>query len=218
MRAAIISALLLALSPGQALAQERNGTVCDVLEAPGVTQGLLPLCEKYCKKEIRCPASSAGAKAMSRRCKPPKQKWLDQYNALRTPTDPPMPCVKSPECPCWTQDEIASIGRNNWLPHLLESFVDMDEFSTQLALVENRLATDTFPFGAFELAEVVFFSASGHECHYFNSDFAPGAPEEIIRVQSISEEDAAICQASIEEQIGALAADGIEVSCSGNGC
>jgi hypothetical protein len=194
---------------------ESNSSVCEALSAPGVTPGLEGLCNAYCKK-LDCPEASAGFAALSEQCKAPKRSVLEDYNKLKKPSDPPMPCVQL-SCPCWTQAEVSAIGFL-WVPHVVDLFPNVFEAYWQRSLVENRLATDEFPFGAFAVAEVFSFVDTGPECHYFLADFAPGQPEPTIRVQSITPEEADSCAAMIDAQVTSLTDAGVPVLCSGNDC
>jgi hypothetical protein len=193
-----------------------NQGVCAPLKAPGVTDGLYGLCVSYCVA-LDCPDVSKGAKKLAAACEAPDRGLLTNYNKLRRPSDPTMPCVKS-GCPCWTQSELSQIGRS-YTPHLVDEF--LNEFSgsySSIALVENRVATDSFPYGAYQLAQTDKNADGTALCYYFKAEFQPGASDPIIRVQEISTADANICQAQIEDQVTALERDGIDVKCSGNLC
>jgi len=192
-----------------------NQGVCTPLKAPGVTAGLYGLCVAYCEA-LDCPDVSKGAKKLAAGCKPPDKGILATYNRLRRASDPQMPCIKS-ECPCWSQSELSQIG-HNWLPHLVDWFRNVFDVYTSIALVENRIATNEFPYGAFNLAQADQFSDGTATCFYFNADFAPDAPAPIIRVQSITSAEAKICQDQVDTRAKALPGEGVTVTCTGNAC
>jgi hypothetical protein len=213
-----VTAAMTGLLPEMAWAAPPNQGVCAPLKAPGVTSGLYGLCVAYCEA-LDCPNVTAGATALRRGCKPPDKGVLANYNRLRKASDPQMPCIKS-GCPCWTQNELSPIGMS-YTPHVVDLFRDEFGGTSDLALVENRVATDAFPYGAFQVAEVDQFADGTFVCRYFNADFAPdpNPPTPIIRVQEgISSADANVCRAQIEKQVTVLQSDGIPVTCTGNAC
>ena len=204
------------LWPGTAWAKSPNQGVCAPLNAPGVTSGLYGLCVAYCEA-MNCPDVTAGASALRRGCKPPDKGVLANYNRLRRASDPQMPCVKS-QCPCWTNTELSAIGIS-YLPHVVDWF--SDDFPCayfSVSLVENRVATDEFPYGAYQVAQSVKNSDGTATCSYFKAEFQPGAPDPIIRVQEISTAEAGICEAQINGQVEDLLNEGVPVVCTGNAC
>ena len=193
-----------------------NPGVCDPLKAPGTTSGLLGICVAYCQA-LQCPNASAGATAMSKQCKAADPTLLATYNKLKKAGDPAMPCVQPPTtCPCWTQQEIANVGFA-FTPHLVDLFPNVFDAYSSTALVENRVATDSFPYGGYQVVQVDQTAVS-NTCYYFNFDFAPGAPEGIVRVQTISQAEASSCLASIDAQVSLLQTSGVQVTCTGNQC
>lgn len=103
-----IGAILLAgwtLAGGSAMAQTPDGEtpanegVCNALQAPGISAGLYGLCVAYCEAQDLNSFDK----------EPPNTKILDNYNKRKQATDPAMPCVKVP-CPCWSNEEMASIS------------------------------------------------------------------------------------------------------------
>lgn len=128
-----------------------------------------------------------------------------------------MPCVKT-GCPCWTQAELKAVGVS-YTPHLVDEFRDQYPDFSSLALVENREATDSFPYGAFQVAQIDQFAAgTAPVCRYFNADFAPNAPEGIFRVQEVTSAEAGVCRAQSETQVTALQTAGVPITCTGNAC
>jgi len=211
-----VTAAMTGLWPGTAWAAPRpNQGVCADLKAPGVTAGLYGLCVAYCEA-VDCPNVSEGAKKLAAACKPADRGILANYNRLRKQTDPQMPCVKT-ECPCWTQAELAAVG-TSYNPHLVDWFANGtgDFFSD--AVVENRVATNEFPYGAFQVAQADKFSDGTTTCSYFNADFAPGAPAPTIRVESITSAEVTICRTQIDAHVSELQAAGVPVNCAGNLC
>jgi hypothetical protein len=94
----------------------------------------------------------------------------------------------------------------------------VSDFSS-LALVENREATDSLPYGAFQVAQIDQFAAgTAPVCRYFNADFAPNAPEGIFRVQEVTSAEAGVCRAQSETQVTALQTAGVPITCTGNAC
>ena len=199
----------------QQVAQANRG-VCDRLNAAGVTPGLHGLCVAYCEA-LNCPDATAGATALSSQCRAASPTVLANYNKTRKPSDPAMPCVKPPGCPCWSAGELAGVGRSFtpqnlvWFRNLFPGVYDSS------ALVENRIATDEFPYGGYTLAQMDD-TATTDECRYFYADFAPNAPAPVIRVQAVTQPEIDSCKAEIEQQVQGLRADSIFVLCLGNNC
>lgn len=211
-----VTAAMTGLRPETAWAAPTpNQGVCDPLKAPGMTVGLYGLCVAYCEA-VDCPSVTEGAKKLAAACKPADRGILANYNRLRKPTDPQMPCVKT-KCPCWTQPELSVIG-TSYTPNTVDLFRDDIQGNSSLALVENRTATDSFPYGAFQLAEIDQPANSTPVCRYFNADFAPNAPAPIFRVQEISTAEAGICEAQINGQVEDLLNEGVPVVCTGSAC
>lgn len=189
---------------------------CDSLKAPGVTPGLHGLCVAYCEA-LNCPDATAGATALSSKCRAASPTVLANYNKSRKPSDPAMPCVKPPGCPCWSASELRAVGRS-YSPQNLVWFRDLFPGAYESsALVENRIATDEFPYGGYALAQIDD-TATTDECRYFYADFAPNAPAPTIRVQAVTQMEIDSCKAEIGGQVQALGADGIFVQCLGNNC
>jgi hypothetical protein len=199
-----------------------NPGICDTLKGSGITPGLLGLCVAYCQA-LNCPDASAGAAAMSAQCKTADSQLLANYNKLKMASDPGMPCVQPPStCPCWTGPEIAKVGFA-FTPHLVDLFSNVFSSSTisvsSLALVENRYpATDDFPYGAYQVAEVDQNSQAGDRCFYAHADFAPGAPQPTVRSLPISPGEVNACRVSVNAQVGLLRTSGVQMTCSGNAC
>ena len=159
-----------------------NQGICDGLKAPGVSSGLHGLCVAYCEA-LNCPDATAGAAALSAQCRAACPTVLANYDKSRKPSDPAMPCVKPPPaCPCWTAGELTAVGRS-YSPHRVDWFRNAFSGYESSALVENRDATDQFPYGGFALAQIDE-TATADNCRYFYADFAPNAPAPTIRVQA----------------------------------
>jgi hypothetical protein len=138
----------------------------------------------------------------------------EQWSQTELP-DGTQGCLAVVACPCWSTAEIGAIGLSytpNQVDYLPNSFPTFSTF----ALVENRIATDEFPYGAFQVAQIDFSDVN--ECRYFNADFIPGAPEPLIRVLEVTESEAAACKADIDAQRDFLITSGVDVVCAGNLC
>jgi hypothetical protein len=86
--------------------------VCDPLI--GLTPGLFGLCLAFCEAQD-CEATldeATGETVFDPICEQSSPKILDDYNRLRTPTDPVLPCltVVAAECPCWNEEELDTIA------------------------------------------------------------------------------------------------------------
>lgn len=181
-----------------------NEGVCDGLKEDGVTPGLYGLCVAYCEAIDADPNGD-----------PPSRAILDAYNRKKTDSDPAMPCVKPPGCPCWSETELGAIGLS-YTPNLVNYFPNIFPTFSTFALVENRVVTDEFPFGAFQVAQIDFSDVN--VCRYFNADFAPNLPPPIIRVQEVTDSEAEACKAEIDTQLEFLVTNGVDVICAGNQC
>ena len=88
-------------------------TVCDVLNAPGVTNGLFGLCNAYCEAKD-CDEYAPGDEPRS--C----QRLLANYDRKASGSDPAMPCLaQEPEpvvCPCWTPESQRLVDPAMGLP------------------------------------------------------------------------------------------------------
>lgn len=75
--------------------------VCDVLNAPGVSNGLFGICNAFCEAKD-CDEYAPGDEPRS--C----QRLLANYDRKASDSDPAMPCLaEEPEpvvCPCWTPE------------------------------------------------------------------------------------------------------------------
>ncbi len=111
------SILIVLLSfPASLLAQTGDGVppanegICD--ELIGATPGLYGLCVAFCESQdfasLSNPITSEELATLEAGI--PSGRILANYNKLKTPSDPPMPCILVEEpCPCWSAEEIASI-------------------------------------------------------------------------------------------------------------
>lgn len=191
-----------------------NEGVCEGLKAAGVTSGLYGLCVSYCEA-LDCPDPSVGPKKLSAQCRAQSPTILEAYKQRKTAADPAMPCVKPPGCPCWSAAEIAPIGLT-YTPNEVANFPNSFPSYSTFALVENRTATNEFPYGAYQLVQIDFSDVN--VCRYFNADFAPGAPAPVIRVQEVTNSEAAACKVEIDDQLKHLNTSGVNVICAGNLC
>lgn len=75
-------------------------TVCDVLNASGVTKGLFGLCNAFCEAKD-CDEYPVGE--MPRSCDRLLNNYEKKRNRANNPLDPEMPCLAEPAvvCPCW---------------------------------------------------------------------------------------------------------------------
>jgi len=86
--------------------------VCDPLI--GLTPGLYGLCLAFCEAQD-CEATfneTTGETVFEPICEASSPNILGNYNELRAPGDPLLPCLNivAAECPCWTEDELDTIA------------------------------------------------------------------------------------------------------------
>jgi len=210
---------LLGISLGTVQAQTPDGVppanegVCDVLKAQGVTPKLYGLCVAYCEA-LDCDLQQLEPGKILTQCRAPSSKILERYNELKRLTDPQMPCVQRQECPCWTTQEIGAIGLT-WYPNNEVDFFPND-FSPDYityALVENNLV-----YGAYQLAQVNYWSERGPECIYAYYNELDYPDSYTVRSQQISVQQANECKAEIIQQINNLDSNRVPVFCVGNLC
>jgi hypothetical protein len=90
-------------------------SVCDDLVY--ATPGLYGLCVAFCEAQDCEPDYNADDPF--EHCTPASLKLLDQYNRIKEPTDPSMPCLRVP-CPCYDEEDLAAFVppyaecRYNW--------------------------------------------------------------------------------------------------------
>lgn len=85
-------------------------TVCDVLNADGVTPGLFGLCNAYCEAKD-CDEYAEGEEPRS--C----DRLLTNYENRASSSDPAMPCLdQGPVCPCWTPESERFVNPSMGLP------------------------------------------------------------------------------------------------------
>jgi len=86
-----------------------NEGICDSLDS--ATPGLQGLCVAMCEAQD-CEATEdpdTGEITFSPSCNNSSTQLLANYNKLKEPADPPMPCVKV-ACPCWAAEQVGDIG------------------------------------------------------------------------------------------------------------
>jgi hypothetical protein len=199
----------------QATSTSAQRGLCESLKASGVTPGLYGLCVAYCEA-LNCPDTTAGVERPAAVCEAPDPGILRSYNKKKSQTDPTMPCVQQNLCPCWNAEELAGVGFS-FTPHSLELFWNRSVDIEALRLAENRVATDDSPYGGFTSVSVDDTNTADN-CTYFYADLAPNAPSPIIRVQDITQAQADMCKAQIEQQLRTVEDAGTIVTCSGNVC
>ena len=191
-----------------------NEGICDALHAKGITPSLYGLCVTYCEA-LDCDLQQSQAANFTPQCKAAGRQILENYNALKKDTDPPMPCVQQQACPCWTAQEISAIGLT-WSPHELDFFPnDFSPYYVSYSLVEIRTSSD----GAYQSAGVSYYPGQqpAAQCVYTYYD-ALDPTKYIVRSQEISVPQADACKAQITQQVNSLGNDGVPVTCVGNLC
>jgi hypothetical protein len=90
-----------------------NSGVCDPLE--NATRGLEFLCIAFCELQDCQPDYTLDNPFQN--CSMSSRWILSRYEARRGAGDPDMPCLQqpetSPECPCWTRNELAGLRQND---------------------------------------------------------------------------------------------------------
>ena len=182
-----------------------NERICDPLKSGGVTPSLYGLCVAYCEA-LDCDLQQVPPGNVTPQCKAPTSKILQRYNAHKTPTDPPMPCIQQQACPCWTAQEVGSIGLTNPVSYFPNDF---SPFYIRYSLVE-------FPTSGYQYADVWYFPSQqpAAQCGYVYYD-SLDPTKFIARSQEISLQQADACKAQITQQVNNL---GSNVSCTGNLC
>jgi len=154
--------------------------MCDVLS--DATPGLYGLCVGMCEAQD-CEAEinpSTGLVDFNPSCNPSSEQLLANYNKLRGPTDPRMPCVKT-ACPCWTEAEIDKIAGSQYDSCLLgESYSGLFGASTD--------------GGGWEVAYALDDRRNGLMCISFQTN------PSIDREQTISADDFSVCQQSVIDE------------------
>jgi hypothetical protein len=162
----------MAMVSGSAMAQTPDGEtpanegVCDVLQAQGISPGLYGLCVAYCEAQDLDSFDK----------KPPSAKILANYNKRKQASDPAMPCVK-PVCPCWTEDEMASITSNG--------AGACPAGTNKLQIIDNS------PLTHFAEADT---TSGGEGCRYIDLTISPAT----IRSFTISPAEAQSCYAAVQ--------------------
>jgi hypothetical protein len=215
-----VLAVLLMVASASAQAQTPDSTpptnegVCSGLRADGVTPALFGLCVSYCET-LDCDVQQG----QSPQCRVAGEAILKRYNVLRSATDPTMPCIQQAACPCWSAQEVGAIGFS-WYPNNIVDWFPNDfpgAYSTY-SLVENRLVTDQQPYGAYQVAGVMYWVETGPECSYFHYDAQTYPDGYIVRSQPISVPEADACKAQLDQQLDSLQSSGVPVKCTGNLC
>lgn len=191
-----------------------NERICDPLKSGGVTRSLYGLCVAYCEA-LDCDLQQVPPGNVTPQCKAPTSKILQRYNAHKSPTDPPMPCVQQQACPCWTAQEVGAIGFT-FSPNLVDFFPnDFSPSYIRYTLVENRDSV----YGAYQYADVFYFPAQqpAAQCVYAYYDSLDPA-KYVVRSQEISLQQADAGKAQITQQVNNLGGTGVPVKCSGNLC
>lgn len=189
-----------------------NKGACKTLNEPGVTPGLYGLCVAYCEA-LDCNLDSTTPTATHPQCDKPSTKILGRYNAMKTATDPNMPCVVPPptECSCWTQQEISQIG-STWL----------GDPSQYMLLWQNNYDAS---YGLWEYYTSGYHGAGVSylpepSCSYFHYDaYDPLYSSPVVRVISVSEQMAQACQVQVSSQVDYVRNTlQLTVPCIGDAC
>lgn len=171
MTAGLILVLGATLSAPAAVASTPDGEtpanegVCDILL--GATPGLYGLCNAYCEAQDLDSFDK----------EPPRTKILDNYRKKMTASDPDMPCVQVP-CPCWTVEEIDSIGADGMAAACPSG-------TNKLQIIDNAMRTK------FAEADT---NANRERCRYIDLNATPPA----LRSFGITPEEAQACYAAVE--------------------
>ena len=114
----VLAALIIGLFATSAplFAQTPDGTtpanegICDDLAADGVTNGLYGLCIAFCEAQDHADIFTAITESDydALLAAAPSGKILENYNSIKTESDPPMPCITRVDgpCPCWDEEEF----------------------------------------------------------------------------------------------------------------
>lgn len=156
--------------------------ICDMLI--GGSPGLYGLCVAYCEAQdfdqVNTDDPQEVAKAI------PNEKILTNYRKKMQPGDPDMPClVPPPECPCWTEEQIARIGLQTD-PYV----VQCEEKNTRTSIVDLDFAGHSALFS-------VWIYPTVEVCGFVNHGPHPSFPTDTNFGTVVSPEDADICRASI---------------------
>ncbi len=175
-----------------------NEGVCDALHASGVTPSLYGLCVAYCEALDVDMGSPFGPLP-----KPPSAKILARYNALKSATDPDMPCVQAASCPCWTQETLDTIGAS--YPAVAVRFcmggADNGLFYI-LSEVNNNMG---------QQVRVVYENAGAPWCSYLHWSTQP--PLNIYTPQELQLPQAQACQAQLLKRTEDLQVNGVPTVC-----
>jgi hypothetical protein len=148
-----------------------NEGACDVLKT-NATPGLYGLCVAYCEAQDLDTFEK----------EPANSKILANYNKKKQAGDPDMPCVKVP-CPCWTDDELASISVGGAAACL--------RATNKIQLIDNM------PRIHFAEADTTL---SAERCRYIDLNVSPA----VVRNLGITALEAASCYAAVESACGSL--------------
>lgn len=114
-------------------------------------------------------------------CDPPSRHLIDFYNQIKQPGDPDLPCI-APDCPCFTQEEVDSIGGK-----VGQNIVSCDD---ETAATPEINVVATGPLGL-QLAELNEVDA---ECRYVDQPA-------VTRVMPVDPDEASVCRAMILDRI-----------------
>lgn len=189
-----------------------NKGICNTLKAPDVTSGLYGLCVAYCEA-LDCSEDSTNRSASHPKCSAPSTKIIGRYNAIKKNTDPNMPCSTPPstECPCWSKQELREIG-STWLGDISQYILlSQESYDASYGLWEYYAS-------GYHGAGVSYLPEPG--CHYFHYDaLSPDYNSPLVRVMSVSEQVAQVCQAQVSLQVDYVRNILNEtVTCTGDAC
>jgi hypothetical protein len=103
-----------------------NSGVCDELQ--DATPGLRMMCMAFCELQTCTPDYTLDNPFEN--CSRSSQWILARYEARRGPGDPDMPCLQqpetSPECPCWSREELANFRGQGARDRVASCFVNVE--------------------------------------------------------------------------------------------
>lgn len=149
-----------------------NEGVCDVLH--GGTPGLYGLCVAYCEAQ--------DLDAFDKN--PPNDRILANYNKKKQDGDPDMPCLQVP-CPCWTDDELASIHADG-MAVCIPGDNALQLVNTTTDISRHFAEADT--------------TAKRERCRYLDLNTAPPT----VRFFSITPEEAQGCYSAVSSACSSL--------------
>jgi hypothetical protein len=167
--------------------------VCDILK--GATPGLYGLCIAFCEAQDCEPDFSLVDPFEN--CPGGSQQVLDNYNRKKTETDPEMPCILQTPCPCWTEEELATLGDAGTRDSSsCESKVEISYYSSQPSRELNLRFSDYVSGDSYSDFTVIDYPDGSYfdlVCRFYQSD-----PSDYRRLQ-IDEEQYQACSDQLRQ-------------------